>query len=178
MNTQQIGSSSLHEFGDDWELILTRMLDHPREDVWNALTRADELVNWGPFKPSRDLTELGAVRLTHMNNPQEDARQGFVLAVDPPKLLMFQWGDDILRWELQEVENKTQLKLRHRFSDRRMAPSYAAGWHLCLHGLSGTLAGIAMPSMVGSKAADYGYKELYEKYEAEFDGKHDLEGTK
>ena len=63
-------------------------------------------------------------------------------------------------------EKSTQLTLRHQFSDRRMAPSYAAGWHLCLHGLKGTLAGIAMPSMVGSKAVDYGYKELYEETEA------------
>lgn len=161
----------MNERGDDWELILTKTLIHPREEVWEVMTRADELVKWGPFKPDRDLTEPGAVCLTHMNNPQEDVRQGFVLTADPPKLLVFQWGADILRWELNEVGEITQLTLRHQFTDRRMAPSYAAGWHLCLHGLEETLAGISMPSMVGSKAADYGYKELYKEYEAVFDKK-------
>lgn len=168
----------LNKRGDGWELILTRRLDHPREDVWNALTRADELVLWGPFKPNRDLTEPGAVRLTHMNNPKEDVRQGLVLTVDPPKLLVFQWGDDILRWELHEIGENTQLTLCHQFSDRRMAPSYAAGWHLCLRGLSGILAGMDMPSMVGSKAVDYGYEELYKEYETIFDKNPDREGIK
>lgn len=154
---------------NDWELILTRTLDHPCEEVWTALTRADELVHWGPFKPDRDLTDVGPVRLTHMNNPQEDVKQGFVLEVQPPHLLVFRWGVDILRWELEEVGNTTRLTLRHRFSDRRLAPSYAAGWHLCLKGLTGTLAGAAVPSMVGSNAAKYGYKELYREYERKFD---------
>lgn len=168
MNAQHTDQCRLNEQEDHWELILTRTLNHPRETVWEALTRADELVKWGPFKPDRDLTEPGAVRLTHMNNPREDVRQGFVLTADPPELLLFQWGDDILRWELHEVGDSTKLTLRHQFANRPMAPSYAAGWHLCLKGLEGTLAGIAMPSMVGSKAADYGYNELYQEYEAAF----------
>lgn len=166
----------LKERDDEWELILIRMLDHSRLDVWHALTRADELVEWGPFKPHRDLTELGHVRLTHMNNPQEDVRQGFVLEVKSPSLLVFQWGNDILRWELQEVGKATELTLRHRFSNRIMAPSYAAGWHLCLRGLTGTLAGVAMPSMVGSEAIKHGYKKLYIKYEAQFNKTNEMEG--
>lgn len=166
MNRQQC---ALNELDDDWELILTRTLDHPCEEVWEALTRADELVKWGPFKPSRDLTSVGAVSLTHMNNPQEDSRQGFVLEVRPPHLLVFRWGVDILRWELKDVGSSTRLVLRHQFADRQIAPSYAAGWHLCLQGLSGIMAGVAMPSMVGSEAVKYGYRELYKEYEMKFE---------
>lgn len=165
---------TLIELDDSWELILTRKLHHPCQEVWNALTQADELVNWGPFRPSRDLTSVGAVDLTHMNNPQEDSKQGFVLEVNPPHLLVFRWGEDILRWELEEVVHSTQLTLRHQFANRHMAPSYAAGWHLCLRGLEGILAGVAMPSMVGSEAIKYGYKQLYREYEEAFN--LDLEG--
>lgn len=161
-------TGNLIEHGDEWELILTRLLHHPRKDVWDALTRSDELAKWGPFKPDRDLTEVGSVRLTHMNNPQEDVRQGYVLDVEPPSLLEFQWGNDILRWELQEAGEGTELILRHRFANREMAPSYAAGWHLCLKGLTGTLAGEAMPSMVGSEAMKHGYKQLYDTYKKQF----------
>lgn len=168
----------LNELDDEWELILTRTLNHPCEEVWTALTRAEELVKWGPFKPNKDLTDVGPVDLTHMNNPKEDARQGYVLAVEPPHLLVFRWGVDILRWELHEIENEnaTHLILRHQFADRKTAPSYAAGWHLCLHGLKGILAGIPMPSMVGSDAVKYGYKDLYRKYETKFD--FNVEGKK
>lgn len=169
MISQQAALCSLEGRVDGWQLVLSRELDHPREDVWDALTRAEELALWGPFKPDRDLTEPGPVRLTHMNNPQEDIRQGRVLEAKPPRLLVFQWGEDVLRWELAESGQRTILVLRHRFQDRRMAPSYAAGWHLCLDGLAGVLAGIAMPSMTGSEAVKYGYKELHAQYEKRFD---------
>lgn len=165
----------LNERDNEWELILTRQLDHPCEEVWKALTVADELAQWGPFRPSRNLDEIGPVKLTHMNNPQEDARQGYVLSLNPPYLLIFQWGDDILRWELKQSGASTTLTLRHRFLDRGMAPSYAAGWHLCLRGLAGTLAGRSMPSMVGSEAMKHGYMELYQQYAASFDQSYDME---
>lgn len=177
MNREQTGQCKLNEHTDGWELILTRVLEHPCQDVWDALTRAEELAKWGPFTPSSDLLAVGSVRLLHMNNPQEDRREGYVHEVVPPYLLVFQWGADMLRWELQDISGMTILTLRHRFTDRPMAPSYAAGWHLCLKGLSGTLDGIAMPSMVGSQAVNYGYKELYKQYEAEFD-KSDKEAMK
>lgn len=176
--SKHVHNCQLNRQGDEWELIVRRQLDHPCEEVWNALTQSDELAKWGPFRPSRNLTEVGAVQLTHMNNPQEDARQGFVLALNPPNLLIFQWGDDILRWELQQDGQSTQLTLFHKFSDRRMAPSYAAGWHLCLRGLTGTLAGKNMPLMVGSEVVHYGFRELYAAYENRFGNFNESEGTK
>jgi hypothetical protein len=33
---------NLNGQGDEWELILTRTLDHPCEEVWNALTQTDD----------------------------------------------------------------------------------------------------------------------------------------
>jgi hypothetical protein len=101
--------------------------------------------------------------------PEEDEKQGYVLEVNPPYLLVFRWGDDILRWELSDDGDKTILVLRHRFADRNQAPSYAAGWHLCLDGLVGTLAGKKMPSMVGHHAIKYGWRELYERYSEQFE---------
>ncbi len=178
MRPKPSGDCSLDGNGDGWVLVLTRIMEHPCEEVWQALTDADQLSQWGPFATDKNLTEVGAVRLTHINNPREDARQGVVLEVDPPRLLVFQWGPDVLRWELREIGEKTKLILSHRFSDRPMAPSYAAGWHLCLEGLAGTLAGLDMPSMVGSDAIKYGYKELYKEYEKEFDGPNETEEDK
>ncbi|WP_090793334.1 SRPBCC domain-containing protein [Paenibacillus sp. GP183] len=94
--------------------------------------------------------------------------QGYVLEVNAPHLLVFRWGADILRWELNGDGDMTVLVLRHRFADRQQAPSYAAGWHLCLEGLSGILNGKKMPSMAGHNAVKYGWKELYARYEEQF----------
>lgn len=100
-----------------------------------------------------------------MNHSEEDVkRQGEVLTVEAPHLLIFQWGEDILRWELSTSENNTILILRHRFSDYQMAPSLAAGWTLCLRGLTGTLEGKQMPSMAGSNAVLYGWQELHDRF--------------
>jgi len=151
---------------DGWAVVLQRVLAHAREEVWYALTDAEQIPSWGPFTTDRDLTAGGPVRLSHIDNPAEDVRQGYVLESRAPSLLVFRWGDDLLRWELTEQGDHTLLELRHRFADRQQAPSYAAGWHLCLEGLIGKLEGRAMPSMVGSQAVHYGYRELYAKYEA------------
>ncbi|GJM73176.1 hypothetical protein HMSSN036_53920 [Paenibacillus macerans] len=112
------------------------------------------------------MTEVGPVRLNMINAPVEEETEGYVLEVNAPHQLVLRWGTDILRWELSGFnQDKTTLVLRHRFAERKQAPSYAAGWHLCLDGLAGTLAGEQMPSMVGEEALKYGWQELYEVYE-------------
>ena len=136
----------------NWILVIERSLEHPLEDVW-------------------DLTTTGAVRLAHIDLPEADERQGYVLKVNAPHLLILRWGSDILRWELSGDGDKTVLILRHRFANYQDAPSYAAGWHLCLKGLTGTLAGEKMPSMVGENAFKHGWKELYEQYSKKFEKK-------
>lgn len=164
MNVNDSGNPQLGRDGDDWVLVLTRTLEHSLAEVWSALTDAEQLPAWAPFKTDRDLTAVGAVRLEHIDMPEEDIKQGSVLEVNAPHLLVFRWGDDILRWELSDNGERTTLILYHRFADRKQAPSYAAGWHLCLDGLIGLLAGKRIPSMAGHNAYNYGYNELYAQY--------------
>jgi len=164
MNAHELEHVQLALEDGESVLVLERMLEHPLEAVWAALTDSTQISIWGPFKPDRDLTSTGTVRLEHIDMPEADAVDGCVLEVNAPHLLVYKWGTDVLRWELNEVEDKTLLVLRHRFVDRQQAPSYAAGWHLCLKGLVGTLAGRQMPSMVGHNAIKYGWNELHKQY--------------
>jgi uncharacterized protein YndB with AHSA1/START domain len=155
---------------EEWELILERTLKHPIEDVWAALTESGQLLAWGPFATDRDLVSTGPVVLSHVNNSEENVkRQGEVLAVEAPRLLIFKWGKDILRWELSSSDHNTLLILRHRFTEYEMAPSLAAGWTLCLKGLTGILEGKQMPSMAGSNAVLYGWQGLHDKYKKFFE---------
>ncbi|WP_274652995.1 SRPBCC family protein [Paenibacillus humicola] len=164
MTSRELANVRLSEQDGGWVLVLTRTLEHPREEVWNALTRADRIPDWGPFTTDRDLTAAGPVKLAHIDMPEAEEVEGFVLEAEAPRLLVFKWGTDILRWELKDEGERTLLVLRHRFADRPQAPSYAAGWHLCLDGLAGTLAGEKLPSMVGRQAMKHGWQELYERY--------------
>jgi uncharacterized protein YndB with AHSA1/START domain len=147
---------------EEWVLILERTLKHPIEDVWAALTESGQLPAWGPFATDRDLVSTGPVVLSHVNHRE-------VLAVEAPRLLIFKWGNDILRWELSSSDHNTLLILRHRFTEYEMAPSLAAGWTLCLKGLTGILEGKQMPSMAGSNAVLYGWQGLHDKYKKFFE---------
>lgn len=149
---------------DAWVLVLERALEQSVQQVWAALTLAEMISSWGPFSTDRDLTATGTVHLSHIDRPEVDERQGAVLEVSAPDLLVFQWGSDVLRWELRDDEDGTLLILQHCFADRSNAPSYAAGWHLCLEGLAGRLAGKEMPSMVGENALNHGWQALYVQY--------------
>ncbi|SFI48663.1 Uncharacterized conserved protein YndB, AHSA1/START domain [Paenibacillus sp. UNC496MF] len=171
MNANERRLPSLNRAADgEWTLVLERELAHPIEDVWAALTEADQLPAWAPFAVDRNLDSAGPVALSHVNHEQEDAtRQGEVLLAEAPRLLVFRWGSDTLRWELASDGSRTVLVLRHLFADRGMAPSYAAGWTLCLKGLTGTLDGKPMPSMAGSQAVRYGWQELYDEFKQRFE---------
>lgn len=164
MNTHELEHVQLTREDGEWVLALDRVLEHSLGKVWAALVESTQIQVWGPFKPDRDLNSTGKVRLEPIDMPEATALDGCVLEVNAPCLLVYRWGTDILRWELNEVADKTSLVLRHRFADRKQAPSYAAGWHLCLKGLEGTLAGEQMPSMVGHNAMKYGWNELHAKY--------------
>ncbi|WP_165822546.1 SRPBCC family protein [Paenibacillus montanisoli] len=168
--TEELDHPALARMDGEWVLILQRTLEHPIENVWAALTESEQLPAWGPFAVDRDLTSTGPVALSHVNHAEEnESRQGEVLTVQAPHLLIFKWGSDILRWELSSNEGKTVLILRHRFTDYAMASSMAAGWTLCLKGLTGILEGRQMPSMAGSNAYLYGWQELNDKYKILFE---------
>lgn len=52
---------------------------------WAALTKAEQIPNWGPFMADRDLTTTRTVRLSHIDAPEAGERQGYVLEVNALK---------------------------------------------------------------------------------------------
>ena len=157
----------LHRDGSVWVFVVDRNLPHPPSRVWAALTQADELTRWGPFEPDRDLGSVGAVRLRDLFMPETREMACEVLEAEAPRLLVYTWGPDVLRWELESDGAGTRLVLRHRFADRTDAPSYAAGWHLCLGALAGTLEGKEVPPVVGQYAEKAGWRALCRQYAEE-----------
>jgi hypothetical protein len=64
-----------------------------------------------------------------------------MLVYEPPSVLEFRWGNDILRFELQPVDGGTLLTFVDTFDELGRAARDAAGWHVCLDDLAAHLDG-------------------------------------
>lgn len=153
--------------GDRWTLVFIRDFRHPREKVWGALVEPGQLREWAPFVPDRELGGLGPATLTMLGTEGETSKAEVLLA-EPPALLVYDWGGDLLRWELEPTGEGTRLTLRHTVSDRDWAPMVAAGWHVCFDVADHLLAGDPIGSIVAEEAERFGWEELREGYAKRF----------
>ena len=150
-----------------WTVILTRELGHPVNRVWEAITEPGQLRQWAPFTADRDLAATGDVTMTMLDgdDSSEDVDQpGKVLESDPPQLLVYQWGDDVLRWELTSTEDGTTLVLRHTLADENLISAVAAGWHICLDVADALMKDVPFGPVVGKRASQYGWDDLNLRY--------------
>lgn len=143
-------------------LIMERRLDHPVEKVWTMLTDPAQLHRWSPVVPDRPLDSVGPA--TTRENPADEAQDAEVLEVSAPTLLVHRWGPHRLTWRLEEQGEGTRLRLEHRFADPAEAPSFGAGWHVCLGGLTAALDHAEVGRAVGPLALDYGWQDLHQRY--------------
>jgi hypothetical protein len=86
---------------------------------------------------------------------------GQMLVFDPPEVVEFTWGTDLLRIELRQDGPGTLLTLTDTFDDVGKAARDAAGWHECLDRLVSDLDGTAQPSK-GER-----WREIHPVYVAE-----------
>jgi uncharacterized protein YndB with AHSA1/START domain len=137
-----------------------RVLRHPPERVWRALTETDELRRWHPSPFALEAAEGGSVRFLP---PDGDAfGTGEVTEYDPPRVLAHTWGEDRLRWELRPHDDGCLLVLEHVFDDHFKAARDAAGWHVCLDALAAALDGAPQNPAGGD------WQGLNREYEARF----------
>ena len=153
---------TLENLDGAWVLTLVRDFEHPPEKVWPWLTDPDRLRRWSPIVPDRPLDSVGPRQVRE--TPDSDPMAGDVIAVDPPRELVHRWGDDVVRWRLSPTATGCVLTLEQSMRDRDPAAMNAAGWHLCLDVLDGTLAGAEPARVVGEAALDHGWESLRDDY--------------
>ena len=147
-----------------WGLTVQRDLPHRAEAVWAALTRAAVVAHWAPFAPARDLDAAGEVALPEIGDA-DSTTSGVVLEACPPTALAVCWDADELRFTVEPVgSNSSALRFTHTFADQIMAPSYAAGWHLCLAALAAVLDGVDNPPVAGEAAKHRGWERHRHAY--------------
>jgi uncharacterized protein YndB with AHSA1/START domain len=153
-----------------YALIFERMLAHPPERVWSALVTDAELADWHPtpFALSPSAAAPGSqIRDVPVDGGPE-MPDGELLECDPPRVLAYTWGEDVLRWELLAHEDGCLLRLTHTFDDRFKAARDAAGWHLCLAALSDSLQRLSRPRRGSGKRLPEGWSELNRDYQERF----------
>jgi uncharacterized protein YndB with AHSA1/START domain len=144
-----------------------RILAHPPERVWRALTEPGELSAWHPTPFALEPIVGGAIGF--LPPPGAPAMpDGTLTAYEPPWLLAHTWGEDSLRWELQPHPSGSVLTLTHTFGDRLKAARDAAGWHLCLDALSRTLDGMGVSPQADAARQRSSWRELNRQYEERF----------
>lgn len=147
-------------------LVFVRDLRHAPAKVWAALTEAAQLREWAPFEPDRDLVTLGPAMLRMTDGQTIEQYPANVRVSEPPRLLEYTWGDDVLRWELAAHGAGTRLTLRHTVDGAEWVPRTAAGWHLCLVVAERLLDGTPVGRIVGRDAKKYGWDRLHDAYAA------------
>jgi len=153
--------------GENWTLVLVKQLRHAPERVWHALTDPAQLREWAPFDADGSLAKAGTtVKLTTVGAPMVSAAT--VTRADAPRLLVYNWGDHELRWELQPLAGGTHLTLWTNI-DRRYISMGAAGWHICFDVLDHLLDGTPIGRIAGPETMKFdGWQRLNAEYAKQF----------
>ncbi|CAN5474143.1 hypothetical protein BH10ACT1_BH10ACT1_39850 [soil metagenome] len=161
-------SATLHHDHGRHVVRFERHLPHPVELVWQALTEADHLAAWFPTTISGRLVAGGALRFEFRDGAGggEWDFDGQVLEVDPPRLLAFRWGDDVLRAELTPTDAGCLLVFTDTMADEGTAARDAAGWHVCLDQLEAHTDG--RPAVAPGTGPTTGWQAHFDRYAATF----------
>jgi uncharacterized protein YndB with AHSA1/START domain len=140
-------NGELEPCGDRWMLRFTRELACPAEKVWRAVTEPAHLDAWFPMRILGEW-RVGAPLKFEARGGEHPAFDGEVLACEPPTLLEFRWGPDVLRFEIvpnAEPATGCTFRLSDVFGELGKAARDGAGWHTCLDFLEHHLTGTAAP---------------------------------
>jgi uncharacterized protein YndB with AHSA1/START domain len=123
-----------------WQLRFERTLPHGPEKVWRALTEPEHLARWFPTTIEGEWTPRAPLRFSFPGR-QAPPFDGEMLVYEPPSVIEFRWGPDIIRIEVRAVAQGSALTLLDTLEERGKAARDGAGWHTCLDTLASHLAG-------------------------------------
>jgi uncharacterized protein YndB with AHSA1/START domain len=133
-----------------------RMLAHPVERVWRAISDPAELERW--FPAAADWTPATGETF------EAHGGSGEVIEVDAPHRLAWTFGGDRYSFELAAQEDGCRLTFTHVFDDRALAAQTAAGWETYLSRLEPHLAG----GHLSEEEAHEPWGEVHERYAERF----------
>lgn len=146
---EAIHDARLRKDGDRQYLTFDRLLHHPIEAVWGALTTPEGISRWMQAQAKVDPRVGG--RIHYLFQDGVHTMTGEIVAWERPNLFAFTWnekatlGDSIVRFELFDDPAGCRLRLTHDMAEGVDATQYASGWHWHLDGLDDAADGVATP---------------------------------
>jgi uncharacterized protein YndB with AHSA1/START domain len=130
-------------------VVFRRLLKHPIEEVWAAVTSPKKIEVWFMVKVTRVDAPGGALVMEHPGGVHATGR---VLQWRPPRTYEYEWNippgpnfptgeSSIVRWELSPTDGGTLLVLTHRKLTRPTAETFVRGLKDFLDRLSAQLDG-------------------------------------
>ena len=145
---------ALEPDGERWQLRFERTLAHPPDKVWRALTEPEHLRAWFPSDIEGERRAGAPLRFVFRAN-EGPPIDGEMLVYEPPSVLEFRWGEELLRFELAADDGGgTQLTFVNTIDELGKAARDGAGWHACLDVLEYELRGEAAPWSPQERWAD------------------------
>jgi uncharacterized protein YndB with AHSA1/START domain len=149
---QRFGTVEIKD--DSATLVFRRQLPHPPEDVWRALTSPEELAQWYMAEAKIDGREGGSIDM--IAGPARFHWTGKILTWKPFSVLEYEFhtpvhehlpnGErSIVRYELREIQNGTEITLTHSYLSKRTALGFAPGTHALLDRLEARLGQEFLP---------------------------------
>ena len=139
-----------------------RQIHHSVEKVWAMLTDNDKLQQWFTELEVVDLRKDGLIKFDMQDGTFIDMK---ILDYEPLKVLAFEWGEDIARFELYPSSKGCQLIFIETLSSfTEQTIKDLAGWHVCLDVVQTLLDGQSVASRDESWKVWYVlYKELLDE---------------
>jgi len=134
-------------------VVFRRLLRHPIQEVWAAVTDPKKIEVWFMVKVTRVDAPGGALEMMHPGGVHATGR---VLEWRPPRTYEYEWNippgpnvpageTSIVRWELTPADGGTLLVLTHRKLTRPTAETFVRGLKDFLDRLSAELDGKPLP---------------------------------
>jgi uncharacterized protein YndB with AHSA1/START domain len=147
------GPGLLKNDGPKASLLFRRLLHHPIQDVWEAITDPDQVGSWAMVKLTREDPPGGRLEMQYPNQLRATGR---VLEWRPPRTYEYEWNvppgpnqpegeTSIVRWELSPTHEGTLLVLTHRRLTRPTAAVFSRGLKVFLDRLSAQMDGTPLP---------------------------------
>lgn len=138
--------ATLTTIGGRPTLRFERRLRHPPAKVWRAVTEPAELAHWFPASVEVEPRPGAPMRFTFPEEAVVDGTwDGEVLEVDRPKVFMFRWNQDVLRFELVPHGDGCLLVFTQTIGGGAAgllgAGRTASGWDQCLDAMVAALDG-------------------------------------
>lgn len=147
---------------DGFVVRFERLLPHPRERVWRAITESEHLAHWLPCDIVGERRAGADITLPfwppHVERYQipTPVMSGHIEAWDPPARFEWWWDADRLRFELEEIAGGTRLRFTTWVGpDPDGAARTAAGYHVCLLNLETVLATGTAPPLVDAEVGPF-----------------------